>query len=124
MPIIVAEIAPEEMKTRRMTEKSNDEMYRLYRQILDSIPLGGGIEFTLDQGEEQRKVKRRFTIAAKGMGREIRWIPPEKGGSIALMVKDPRSDNKRKSDSDSTRRFSKGTSRRSMDDREEDQPAQ
>ena len=50
-----------------------------YREILLSIPEGGGLDVTLEDGESSRTIKRRFTTASKELGKKIAYRSTKEG---------------------------------------------
>ncbi len=44
-----------------------------YLDILSGLQLGEGADVSIDVGEKQRVVKRRFSIAAGQLGYTIKW---------------------------------------------------
>lgn len=50
-----------------------------YTDILQGMSTGEGAEVALDEGERQRVVKRRFSMAAGQMGHAVRWKSAKEG---------------------------------------------
>ena len=78
MPEIVHVLREEDL-TRRGTAVGPD--LTPYLDILDTIRDQGGVgaQLRLDEGESQRTVKRRMSIAAKERGLQLVWRKPQDG---------------------------------------------
>lgn len=57
-----------------------------YQEIIADLGLGEGAEIELEEGEQQRVVKRRFSMAAGQRGQALKWRTLTKEGHLRFEV--------------------------------------
>lgn len=87
MPTPVKKLSAEDLEKRRGNSTPSIDVLQPYLEMLNDIAIGEGLEVDLDEGEEQRTVKRRFTSAGKIQGKRINWRSSPKG-KLVLQVKE------------------------------------
>ena len=77
MPRFVKKLSAEDYRRRGGgTTKLN---LAPYLEILEGLSVGEGADVAIDDGEKQRVVKRRFSIAAGQLGYSIKWRSAAQG---------------------------------------------
>lgn len=89
MPKVVRELSPDDVRSRGQGQPKQ-EILEPYLHLLTPIEIGRGLEIELEEGEDQRTAKRRFTMAGKQLGKTIKWhTAPE--GHLRFLVEAPKS---------------------------------
>ena len=74
MPKLVADYTAEETKAKKgVRGQLKADLLGPYMELLAPVEAGASREVELDAGETQRVAKRRFTGAAKQLGKNITW---------------------------------------------------
>lgn len=86
----VSVIQPENMRKRGVggdTKRKAVDLAEYYNFLVD-VPIGGGALVTLDEGEDKRTTKRRFTLASRQFDppRHIKWGVDRADGTLLLKV--------------------------------------
>lgn len=77
MPQLVRRLSSEDYRRRGAGTPQLD--LAPYNAILQGLTVGEGAEVSLEPGEKQRVVKRRFSMAASQGGHAIKWRTAPEG---------------------------------------------
>jgi len=78
MPQLVRRLATADFSRRRGMGMAHLDL-TVYREFLDGLPLGDGGVLELEEGEHQRVVKRRLSMAAGEREASIKWRTAARG---------------------------------------------
>jgi hypothetical protein len=91
VPKVIKELGPEDFKSNSQGIP-NSSILEPYLHMLTPVEVGYGLEVELEEGDEQRVVKRRFTTAGKQLGKNIKWLPSDPG-RVTLRVLPPKAED-------------------------------
>ncbi len=78
MPQLVRHLAVADFANRRGRGQPHIDL-TVYREFLDGLPIGDGGVLELEEGENQRVVKRRLSMAAGERAAAIKWRTAARG---------------------------------------------
>lgn len=79
-----ATLSPEQIAQFKTRQNHTD--LTAYLEALSGLEVGAYLSITLGEGDNQRTVKRRATIAATSLGKKLRWKRERDAGVVVCEV--------------------------------------